>query len=82
MGQGSIVAVNCGVGGRRSLGLAWLWLWRRPAALAPVQPLAWELPYAAGAARNKQTVKNFGVPVQKIKIWFSPVNLSYVNLII
>ena len=30
--------------------LAWLWLWCRPAASAPVQPLAWELPYATGAA--------------------------------
>ena len=24
--------------------------WFRPAATAPIQPLAWELPYAAGAA--------------------------------
>ena len=24
------------------------WLWRRPAATAPIQPLAWEPPYAAG----------------------------------
>ena len=23
-------------------------LWCRPAAVAPIQPLAWELPYAAG----------------------------------
>ena len=26
-----------------------LWLWCRPAAAAPIWPLAWELPYAAGA---------------------------------
>ena len=25
-----------------------LWLWCRPAAVAPIRPLAWELPYAAG----------------------------------
>jgi len=25
-------------------------LWRRPAAVAPIQPLAWESPYAAGSA--------------------------------
>ena len=25
---------------------AWLWLWRRPAAAAPIGPLAWEPPYA------------------------------------
>ena len=27
-----------------------LWLWCRPVATAPVRPLAWEFPYAAGAA--------------------------------
>ena len=27
-----------------------LWLWHRLASVAPTGPLAWELPYAAGAA--------------------------------
>ena len=33
------------------------WLWCMPAAAALIQPLAWELPYAAGEAlkSNKQT---------------------------
>ena len=33
----------------------------RPAATALIQPLAWELPYAAGAAlkRQKQTNKKY-----------------------
>ena len=35
MGQGSSVAVSCGVGGRHGLDLALLWLWCRPAA--PIQ---------------------------------------------
>ena len=26
---------------------AWLWLWWRPAAAAPIRPLAWEPPRAA-----------------------------------
>ena len=30
--------------------LALLWLWCRPAAAAPVRPLAWEPPYAESAA--------------------------------
>ena len=30
-----------------------LWLWCRPAAVAPIGPLAWELPYASGAALKK-----------------------------
>ena len=44
------VAVSCGVGQRLSLDLALLWLWCRPAAVAPIQPLAWEPPYAVCAA--------------------------------
>ena len=42
------IAVSCGVGCRRGSDLACLWLWRRPAVVAPIQPLAWELPYVAG----------------------------------
>ena len=52
--------MGCGVGHRRGLDLMLLWWRHRPAAVAPVQPLAWELPYAAGAAlksKNKQTNK-------------------------
>ena len=30
--------------------LALLWLWYRPAAATPIQPLAWKPPYAAGMA--------------------------------
>ena len=40
----------CGVNIRHGLDPALLWLWCRLAAIAPVQPLAWELPYAGGAA--------------------------------
>jgi len=31
-----------------------LWLWCRPAAVAPVPPLAWEPPYAVGAALKRK----------------------------
>ena len=34
-----------------------LWLWRRLAATALIRPLAWELPYAAGAALESKTRK-------------------------
>ena len=30
-----------------------LWLWRRPAATPQIRPLAWEPPYAMGAALEK-----------------------------
>ena len=36
---------------------ALLWLWRRPAATTPVQLLAWELPYAVGAALKRRQNK-------------------------
>ena len=29
-----------------------LWPWHRPVATAPIQPLAWETPYAVGAAQE------------------------------
>jgi len=34
-----------------------LWLWPRPAAATPIQPLAWQLLYAAGAALKNQKKK-------------------------
>ena len=38
-------------------------LWCRPAAVAPSRPLAWEPPYAVGAALKKQKVTcNFQLP--------------------
>jgi len=42
--------VSCGVGRRHGSDLVLLWLWRRPAGVTPIRPLAWEPPYAAGAA--------------------------------
>ena len=54
-GLRSGVAMSCGVGHRPRLDLMLLWLWRRPAAVAPIQPLAWESPYATGSALKKKT---------------------------
>ena len=48
---------SSGVGCRCSLDLAFLWLWDRPAAIAPVQPLAWEPPYATGVSLKRQQDK-------------------------
>ena len=53
MGQGSGIAVSCGAGRRHSSDLVLLWLWRRPAPVALIRPLAWEPPYAAGVALEK-----------------------------
>ena len=37
--------------------LAFLWLWRRPSAIAPIGPLAWEPPCAAGVALKRPKKK-------------------------
>ena len=34
-----------------------LWLWCRPMVTALIQPLAWELPYAAGVALKRPKKK-------------------------
>ena len=44
--------MSCGVGQRHSLDPVLLWLWCRVAAVAPIQPLAWEPPYVVGAAQE------------------------------
>ena len=49
--------MSCGAGRRLDLDPALLWLGWRPAAAAPIRPLACEPPYAAGAALKKQTKK-------------------------
>ena len=53
--------MSCGVGCRLGSDLVLLWLWRRPAGTAPIGPLAWEHPYAMGAAQEiakRQKKKN------------------------
>ena len=45
--------MSCGVGCRRGLDPALLWFWCRPVSTAPIGPLAWEPPYAAGVAQEK-----------------------------
>ena len=49
--------MSCGIGHRCGLDPTLLWLWHRPAAAAPIQPLAWEPPHAAGAALKSKKKK-------------------------
>ena len=82
MGWGSSIAVSCGVGRRCGLEAVLLWLWHRLAATAPIRPLAWEPPYAEGAAlektKRKKKRKNVymdfrfeGQPNNKFKMAYS-----------
>ena len=45
--------MSCGVGCILGSDQALLWLWFRPAAADSIEPLAWELPYAEGAALKR-----------------------------
>ena len=49
--------MSYGVGCRRGLDPMLLWLWRRPAAAAPITSLAWELQYDSGVALEKKAKK-------------------------
>ena len=49
--------MSCDVGHRRGSDLVLLWLWCRLAAATPIHPLAWEPPYAVGAALKRQKTK-------------------------
>ena len=57
--------VSCDVG----LYLALLWLWCRPVDAAPIQPLAWEPPYAAGVTlKRKKKIECCGVSMQRLDV--------------
>ena len=50
----------CGIGCRHGLDPELPWLWCRPAAVAPIPPLAWEPPYAAGSDIKKKKKRKRG----------------------
>ena len=59
--------MSCGVGRRHGLDSALLWLWDRSAAVAPIRPLTWEPPYAAGAALKRKEKKKKKKKAKKMK---------------
>ena len=54
--------MSYGVGRRHSSDPALLWLRQRVVATAPIRPLAWEPPYATGAALEKKKKKKRNFP--------------------
>ena len=58
-------AVSGDIGCRLSSDLALLWLWLCLASAAPIRTLAWEPPYAAGAALKSQKQTNKQTNKQK-----------------
>ena len=75
--NGSGIVVSCGVGHRRGLDPELLWLRHSLVATAPIQPLAWEPPYASGAAqeiattKDKKTKKKKKKTLQEFPSWLS-----------
>ena len=65
--MGSGVALNCGIGRRRGSDPTLLWLWGRSTATAPIRPLAWEPPYAMGAAKEIEKKQKKKKTTQKPK---------------
>ena len=49
--------MSCGAGHRCGSDPSLLWVWHRLVAAAPIKPLDWELPYAAGAAIKRKKEK-------------------------
>ena len=58
---------------------ALLWLWHRPATTAPIRPLAWEPPYAMGAALKKIKKKKKDQR-KRIQLWSSDSQSSALSL--
>ena len=56
--------MSCGINRRRGSDTVLLWLWCRLAATALIQSLAWEPPYAVGAAQKKTKKKDDFVPME------------------
>ena len=62
--------MSCGVGHRYGLDLVLLWLRCRLGAAALIQPLAWELLYAAGAALKRQKNKQSNILLIAVNLFF------------
>ena len=66
------------------LNLALLWLWHRLAATAPIRPLAWDPPYAMGAALEKAKRLKTKIYIYIYIFFFfwvlaSPIKKIYIN---
>ena len=55
-----------------------LWLWCRPAAIASIWPLAWEPPYAAGAAIKDKKKEKENKDLLKLNNWPKATMVTYI----
>ena len=73
--------MSCGVGCRRVLDPALLWLCRRLVPTARIRPLAWDPPYASGAALEKDQKKRHHFAVQPFSCWTSQWHLPHLSVL-
>jgi len=69
--------MSCGVVCRCGLDLVLLRPWCRPAATAPNRPLAWEPPYAIGAALEKTKKKKKKKKEEKDNIQYNSTYMKF-----
>ena len=72
--------MSCGVGSRRGSDLAWVW--HSLATVALILPLAWEPPYATGAAlkkRSKKLKKKKLISIAMKQKYFEKVLCSFIH---
>ena len=75
--------MSCGIGRRHGLEPALLWLWWRPVATDLIGPLAWEPPYAMGAAlkeKDKKQKKTTKYQKQTISIFSIDLHFHFDHL--
>ena len=74
---------SCGIGCRCGTDPMLLWLWHRPAALAPIWPPAWELPYATCAAIKRKKEKRKWLKLGSLNLrweWLSTQTRNLCNV--
>ena len=72
--------MSCGEGQRRDSDPVLLWLSCKPAATAPIPPLAWEPPYAEDAALKKDTKKKLTLIIQISNKKYKAIKFAYENI--
>ena len=74
--------MSCGVGHRCGSDLALLWLWCRLAAPALIRPLAWEPPYATGAALKSKKKESESYGESSLICGLNGLNVIHVNSVL
>lgn len=74
-------ALSFGVVHRCSSHPALVWMWCRPGSVAPICPLVWELPYAAGSALKKEKLAHSFVFVMFYLLFYCVYCLLFIMLL-